>query len=309
MSSTNAIEIHALGEERLGETGGAPSMAESLFECAKTLLALPFQPAVNEILALLGNRSGADRAWMFVFNDDATLFRNTHEWCRKGLQEHGGDLQDVPVSMIAWLQEMLLEQKAVMVRCINALPRSAKALRMEFERQKDKSVLSVPIFRDGKIWGCIGYDAVVEEMSWDQGEARLLFLCGGLIAEAARDKQVMETRAELRENGGIYLHQADGRVRIGIREIIGVKAERDYTRIYFAGGCSTLELRPLKTWRSLLPTEDFQQIHRGAIINVRRISGTRHLPGGGMMVVMAGLQEEWSVSRSFRADLRSRLGT
>jgi len=282
--------------------------ATLLFECARSLLADPFDLAVNGVLGRLGQAAGADRAWIFVYNEDATLFRNTHEWCRNGLSEHAEDLQDVPVSMIAWLQEKLLAEQAVMVGRISALPRSAKALRLEFERQNDKSVLSVPIFRDGRIWGCIGYDAVAGERMWEAAEARLLARCGTLVAEASRERGSMQARGGMERDGDLYLTGTDGNIRVGIRDIIGVKSERDYTRVYFQGGNSTLELRPLKTWLGLLPKEDFQQIHRGAIINVRCISTTRRLPGGGMEVAMAGLPEEWSVSRSFRVALRSRLG-
>ncbi len=309
MCAAASIEYHPIGTGEYPADGMTAVRGKVLFGCSRRLLSQPFDQAVTAILAELGAQAGADRAWMFRYNEDTTLFRNTHEWCRDGLSEHGEDLQDVPTSMIAWLQEHLVERRAVMVGRIDALPRSAKALRREFERQRDKSVLSVPIFRDGKICACIGYDAVREERIWEVEEIHLLSLCGGLIAEAARGPQPGTAVDEVpRREGMIHLHGTDGSILVEVRKIIGVKAERDYTRVHYPGGGSTLELRPLKTWLSLLPKDDFQQIHRGAIVNVRRISGTKPLPGGGMTVTLKELGEEWSVSRTYRADLGSRLG-
>ncbi len=47
--------------------------------------------------------------------------------------------------MIGWLHQRLVLGQAVMVNDIEALPRSAGALRAEFIRQNNKSVLSVPV--------------------------------------------------------------------------------------------------------------------------------------------------------------------
>lgn len=304
-----AIELYELVEPAPEGAVQNHFQTRWIHQAALALLQTPFDQAVNQILRYTGEAANADRSWMFRYNQDATLFRNTHEWSRDDVSDHGEDLQDVPVTMIAWLQHSLLARKAVMVSQIQALPRSARALRAEFERQKNQSVLSVPIFHQGKIWGCIGFDAVREQVRWNEQIARALFLCGELIAAGAERKH--KTNGEISEfppTGVLYLRGPSGKQKITTEQIIGVRAEGDYTRVHLADGDSALELRPLKIWIDLLPKEHFQRIHRGSIVNIRWVTDLEQRQGGQWTVKVHGTEEEWGVSKRYRAELRSRFG-
>lgn len=88
---------------------------------------------------------------MIEYDSELTTFRNTHEWCVRGVTSYLEDLQDTPASMIAWLHRQLLQGRAVMINKVTALPTSARALKREMQRQGDKSVLSVPVFHEGHL--------------------------------------------------------------------------------------------------------------------------------------------------------------
>lgn len=304
-----AIELYELVELAPEGVAQYRCQTEWIHQAALALLQIPFDQAVNQIMRCTGKAADADRAWMFRYNQDATLFRNTHEWSRDEVSDHGDDLQDVPVTMIAWLQHSLLARKAVMVNQIQALPRSARALRAEFERQNNRSVLSVPIFHQGKIWGCIGFDAVRQAVRWNEETALSLFLCGELIAATAERAQKCQVAAsEFPPTGVLYLRGTSGKQKVSIDQIIGVRAEGDYTRVHLKDGDSALELRPLKVWIDLLPKEHFQRIHRGSIVNIRWVTDLEQRQGGQWTVKVHGAEEEWGVSKRYRAELRSRLG-
>lgn len=156
------------------------------------MIGRPHDPAIGDALSNLGTRLGVDRAWMFEYNDDLTRFRNTHEWCARNVSSHVEDLQDTPVSMIAWLHAALLEGRAVMINEVTTLPPAAKTLKREMLRQGDQSVLSVPVFHGGTLRACIGFDMVKAQRTWSSDEAAVLAGCGRLIATARyRDGRLM----------------------------------------------------------------------------------------------------------------------
>lgn len=276
-------------------------------EAGLALLSQPFDKAVSGILKQVGTAAQADRAWLFRYNEEATEFHNTHEWCRPGIPSFVGELQHTPVSMIGWLHARLLKKRAVLVHDIQQLPKSARALRAEFQRQQNKSVLSVPLFHQGCIRGCIGFDAVQTPRAWTPDVIRTLQRCGDLIIAAALPPESAPP-APSPEPTSLYLPDHRGLRRVELDAIVGVRAERDYTRVHLRDGQSYLELRPLGEWVSLLPIDRFQRIHRSALVRVPSVQGVERTAGGHWLARMEGVAEKWSVSKRYRPALRSRLG-
>ncbi|CAM2932053.1 GAF domain-containing DNA-binding protein [Rariglobus hedericola] len=281
---------------------------DPVYAASLALLTRPFDDAVSAILETAGLEASADRAWLFSYNEEITLFRNTHEWHRPGVPSFVTDLQNTPVAMIAWLHAHLLREQAVLVHDIRRLPRSARALRAEFLRQQNQSVLSVPLFLNGRLWGCIGFDAVRKPVYWSAQIVQSLQLCGNLIAAAASPVAQGEPRSSPPPAANLYLRGSSALQRVSLDNIVGVQAERDYTRVHLADGRSFLELRPLNTWVSLLPHDRFQQIHRSSLVRVASILDVERTTRGLWQVCIEGVADKWAVSKRYRADLRSRLG-
>jgi len=304
MPARPIIESHALSVSKVGRGTGWVQAA------AQSLLTLPFDEAVSTFLAGAGTQARADRAWLLVYNREVTHFRNTHEWCRAGVTGFVESLQDVPVAMIAWLHHYLLRNEAVMINDAGRLPKSAAALRVELRRQGNRSVLCVPLFHAGKIWGCIGFDAVREARNWTRSVATELQHAGTLIPLAANPRPVADQPPSggAKDEGWLYLHDGTGMRRVTLDSIVGVRAERDYTRVYLHGGQTHLELRPLQTWLSVLPANQFRRIHRSAIANLRQLVAIERDAAGRWSAEIAGLALKWPVGRNHRAALRSSLG-
>ncbi|MGF6254512.1 GAF domain-containing DNA-binding protein [Ensifer sp. LBL] len=285
---------------------------------ATHLIGSPAKTAIAAILEETGKLAGADRAWMFEYSDDLLRFRNTDEWVRGGVSSHVDDLQQTPVTMIGWLHQWLVAGKAVMINDVARLPRPARALQAEMLRQNDKSVLCVPVFHEGRLRGCIGFDATRALRRWPIEEIHQLVRCAKLIGIArygrtqtygARDDAGAIPSAET--DPVVHLHMP-GRTRgVPLSSIVGLRSAKDYTQIWLKDEAAVLDLRPLSFWIGLLPKANFLRIHRTAVINLAHVTELDRHSGPTKQAWAVRLRragETWTVSRPYRQELRSRLG-
>lgn len=283
---------------------------DCISRAATSLIVIPGDAAISQVLADLGGKLHADRAWMFEYDDDLARFRNTHEWCARGIHSHVEDLQDAPVSMIGWLQRSLLAGKAVMIDDVSTLPAAASALRREMLRQLDKSVLSVPVFHGGRLRACIGFDTVRELREWTDTDAAILGICGRLIAEARYG--AADVRRLAREDSAPLVYIGHGGTIRGITfsRIVGIRSQRNDTIVWVDDGSIIVDRRPLAAWRDLLPPARFPSIHRTAIVNLNHIAGLDKHGGAGFQwqVRLRIVEDYWPVSRQHRINLAERLG-
>ena len=290
------------------DDGALASSRHWVFDTARALLTQPLDIAIGDILRSIGTSAGADRAWMFEYEHDYLRFRNTHEWSSESAGSFVQDLQNVPVTMIGWLHQHLVAGQAVMINDIDALPRSAGPLRAEFVRQNNKSVLSVPMFHDGRLVACIGFDAVEAPRRWS-GEIAELFSCADLIAAARYGRsQIGVGEASLAPDALIYLRRANGVRGTPLADIVGLRSSKDYTEVWLVDGTMALDLRTLTQWLGLLPAGGFVRIHRTAVVNHQFVRDIERRGSDAWQLRVHDFKELWPVSRSGRAELRARLG-
>lgn len=297
--------------ETIGPPGpaGASDWAHS---AALYLLEQPVDEAIMSILAEIGPEAEADRAWMFEYDEKLVSFRNTHEWTRRGVQAFVQDLQDAPVTMIAWLQRELTHGRAVLIHDVAALPRAARTLQTELLRQSDKSVLSVPVFHDGRLRACIGFDTTRFLKRWSANDVRNLQRCAELIGRARYGRvrgRGHESDEPVPYQPLVYLTR-QGRVR-GVRldEILGLRSNHNYTDIWLADGSVVSDTRAFGTWMDLLPAAIFQRISRTAVVHLKHVAEVdRQVAKGRWEVRLRLVPQRWSVSRPYRQALRQRLG-
>jgi hypothetical protein len=271
----------------------------------------PVEAAIVAIMRLVGESAAADRAWMFEYDDDLLRFRNTHERSRAGAPSFVEDLQDAPVTMIGWLQSLLVANKAVMINRVDGLPAKAKALQAELLRQDNKSVLCVPVFHGGRLRACIGFDTVLATHRWSQSETKGLFQCADLIAAARygqSNRDAALRRASDRFSGLVYLRGRGSVHGIALESIAGLRSSGDYTQIWLTDGSTLLDQRPLVQWMALTPRASFLRVHRTAIVNQKYVGGLERRASGSWQVALRNLAGNWPVSRADRLELRKRLG-
>jgi hypothetical protein len=278
---------------------------------ARRLMQQPVNTAITAVLAEIGELAGADRAWMFEYDAELLRFRNTHEWSRQGVSSFVEDLQNTPVTMIAWLHQFLVAGDAVMINRVAELPRPARTLQVEMLRQSDKSVLSVPVCHGGQLRACIGFDATTAVRRWSPAAIKAMFQCAELVALARygpNSDAPMLTRNPVAFAPLLYLRRQGRTVGVEPQAIIGVRSARDYAQIWLKDGSVVLDLRPLAIWTGLLPTASFLRIHRTAIINLHHVSGLDRRAGDRWEIALDQVAGAWPVSRPYRQELRKRLG-
>jgi len=281
-----------------------------LYQCAINLLKYPVDEAIAQSLALMGETSDADRSWMLEYRPDMLRFRNTHEWCRGQTKPYVAELQDVPTTLIAWLHKYMARGQAVAIHDIHKLPRTARAIQVEFIRQGNKSVLSVPIFNEGKLRGVIGFDTTVKHRTWPDAEVDALFQCAGLIGQARYGNGRGQPPPAPYESSTalVYLRMRGVVQGVQPEAIAGVRSAGNYSEIWLANGSMVLDSRSLGTWSTLLPEKSFFRVHRTAIVNALHVVDIDRRSADRWLIRMRGADRGWPVSRAHRRLLRERMG-
>lgn len=302
---------HAVYEVNPSEACGEGTVPSWAYHMARWLFREPIDIAITAALAEIGELAAADRAWMFEYDAELLRFRNTHEWSRQGIRSFVEDLQNTPVTMIAWLHQFLVKGQAVMINRVADLPRPARALQVEMLRQNDKSVLSVPVFHEGRLRACIGFDATTAIRRWQPADIKALFQCAELIA-LARYGSFHDGRALAGAPRPfvplIYLRRPGQTIGVEPQTILGVRSARDYVKVWLHDGSAVLDLRPLALWMGMLSSASFLRIHRTAIVNLQHVNGLDRRAGDRWTVGLNRVAEGWPVSRQYRQELRKRLG-
>jgi hypothetical protein len=262
--------------------------------------------AINLILAELGRKHGGDRGWMIRYNPEFTHFWNSHEWVRPGVQPFLRELQGIPVVLAGWLHERLCEGEPAAVEDVLKIPPRAKAFRAEMQRQRIKSILSVPIMWEGKLVIQFGLDMVEKKRAWDDAVIADFVTAGELIGlrlfQSASGGQTVFPPYDPVEPL-VYLTQGEGTFAVFQNELIWVESQGNYTRVHLRDGRSVLELKPLRVWESQLPPERFVRVHRSALVNVAQLESLER-GGGDWKIRLRDRAEFLPVGRSYRAALR-----
>ncbi|MCC5968342.1 MAG: PAS domain S-box protein [Pararhodobacter sp.] len=151
--------------------------------------------AITKVLAQIGQAGGADRAYLFVQQGDSWF--NTHEWCAQGIEPMQAYLQGVALDEIDPATAILVRGKGVLISDVDTL--SHEKMRSMLVEQGIRSLLCVPVLRDGVFYGFLGFDRVGDGPVFTRNEAGLLWaLTDGLFSAAARqraERSLAEMRA------------------------------------------------------------------------------------------------------------------
>ncbi|WP_181699496.1 hybrid sensor histidine kinase/response regulator [Chthonobacter albigriseus] len=141
-----------------------------------------------EILALLGNRLNVCRVYLFQIHElaDGRLGQTCrHDWSAPGLASLAADPRNVDE---AFGVDPLFEEWTARRRrgeTIHGHTRDLTGyLRDDFEHQRIKSFLSIPIMVNGLWWGHIGFDDCEVERDWTEAERSVLESVAYLIGNA-----------------------------------------------------------------------------------------------------------------------------
>jgi len=139
---------------------------------------------INDLLADIGHFFGSGRTYVFSIDHANKCFSNTHEWYADGVAPEIDNLQQVGFDDFPWLMERILNNQVAHIPDVAKLPDSVAHERIEYQRQRIRSLVIVPLVRSGKVRGLFGLDAIWEKRYWPSELRDNLRLLGQLIASA-----------------------------------------------------------------------------------------------------------------------------
>jgi diguanylate cyclase (GGDEF)-like protein/PAS domain S-box-containing protein len=143
-----------------------------------------FDQSINHALELVGEFFQVDRSYVFQFSDDGKQMSNTYEWCANESEMQKDQLQDIQIYMFPWWRQQIINKKIVYIPDVDNLPPEAEAEKIEFKSQSIQSLLSIPMTKNGTVFGFLGLDAVREKKTWTENHIMLLTVVADLILNA-----------------------------------------------------------------------------------------------------------------------------
>lgn len=179
---------------------------------------------IIQSLELMGKFVGADRAYIFDFDDKSGLCTNTHEWCEDGIEAQKDNLQNVPLSH-EWIGTF---RGAEVVYIDDVLALQAGETRSVLEPQGIKSLVAVPMMDKGFCIGFIGFDSVKQHHTYSVTEKQLLIVSAQLLVNIKlriqSDEIIIAAKEKAEENDRLksaFLANMSHEIRTPLNAIIG----------------------------------------------------------------------------------------
>ncbi|MDW7740445.1 MAG: PAS domain S-box protein [Bacillota bacterium] len=158
---------------------------------------------INFALEMSGKFFKADRSYIFRFSDDGLFMDVNHEWYAAGIASTLERNQCFPVEKTPWWVNKMLESEYVYIPDVEALPPEAELDKQDFQIEEIKSLLTLPMIREGKVIGFFGIDAVKEKQNWSEQQISLIKvvaeIIGGAIIKNETEEALKESEDRYRE--------------------------------------------------------------------------------------------------------------
>ena len=145
------------------------------------------------MLEKTGNFMGVCRTYIFHYSEDGKTMSNVYEWCAEDVTPQIDNLQQVPVDVVPYWIEELSQNHVIQTSDITSLPQEERDI---LEPQGIKSILSVPIFVNKKLFGFFGFDETRYHREWHREEIATL---RGIADAYASVMERMRAGEELRK--------------------------------------------------------------------------------------------------------------
>lgn len=150
--------------------------------------------AINEMLRDTGTVLNANRAYLFEIYDDGAKMDNTHEWVAEGTTPQIENLQGLETAIFPWWMNKLYSNEVIAVSDVSQLPSPEKEI---LEEQDILSILVIPIFTHGALYGFFGFDETEQHREWESEEIGFLRNTAEILSRAlerAQAEQALQRR-------------------------------------------------------------------------------------------------------------------
>jgi PAS domain S-box-containing protein len=149
---------------------------------------------INELLKILGMATKVSRVYIFetILQDQATYICHKFEWVGEGIEPQIDNpelkmfrMDEEPFAR--WIE--LARQNKPIFGLVSSFTAEERTV---LESQQIVSLLVLPIFSQGKLYGLMGYDDCVNEREWTQVETNTLATAASILGAAIERSRIEE---------------------------------------------------------------------------------------------------------------------
>ena len=139
---------------------------------------------ISDVLEMVGEFLQVDRGFVLKLSADYKTSSLSHEWHVEGNVPIKETLQSRQFKELPWWQEKLSSKNCFSFSDINSLPPRAEKEKQLFRSQNVQSMICMPLIKEGKLFGAVGYEKVLGKKKWTRDHKKLLTVIAELISNA-----------------------------------------------------------------------------------------------------------------------------
>ncbi|MGX8797730.1 EAL domain-containing protein [Fusibacter sp. JL298sf-3] len=139
---------------------------------------------VDDMLRTSGEYFEVDRAYVFRFNEDLSTVDATNEWHNEATLPVSVPIGSLSAVSFPWWMKELEQNGKIYLADVGALPSEASAEREVLLQRDVKSLMLVPVLKNGKLLGFLGFDTVVNKKRWTIEQQEVLKIMANIISDA-----------------------------------------------------------------------------------------------------------------------------
>ncbi|MEB3190605.1 MAG: PAS domain S-box protein [Snowella sp.] len=157
-----------------------------------------FDFEIDRSLQLIGEMIQVDTGYLFTIDRDTETLSMSHEWSQPGSLRQIAIAQNIPFAAVPWSMALILQQQDCCVNDTSIFPPEAAMDAASWQQFNIKSLLSIPLIRNGQTIGILGLASFNQAIAWDTEIIRVLTLLSQTIAntqgriEAENSRQQQE---------------------------------------------------------------------------------------------------------------------
>ncbi|MCB2182373.1 MAG: PAS domain S-box protein [Desulfobulbaceae bacterium] len=161
---------------------------------------------IERVLGELGNFVGVDGVYLFLVDEKRQIMTNTNQWRAAGIAPRKDNLQELPVAMFPWWMGKLVENGHIHIPQVAVLPTEALSEKRFLQDQGICSLLAVSLNKNDHVLGFVVFDAVTEEVQWQEKDIILLkiaasvFISNVLRSRREKKQAILENKFSLLYN-------------------------------------------------------------------------------------------------------------
>lgn len=125
-----------------------------------------------ELLRIIDEVLDVSRSYIFKYHENTNTISNTYEWNQTGIAPQIQKLQDIPVELIPYWHEFMINKRIINISNVKNIPSFPE--NQALVEQGIKSLMVIPIYVDGKYYGFLGIDECRQHRSWSELEIAFL---------------------------------------------------------------------------------------------------------------------------------------